>query len=214
MAEARDVRHFPKPHVGPHRHEAGEDLTRIGLVLDVTVKHMAEGVQEACLPCHEPQQIGNTDARQLAVEGMVDRLLLARVGERPAALLGTTADLDVAVLAVVDALIDSPELGFQALTESRESLFDRREQDGRVDLAQHCVFVLPARIADQIVLETAELGAVVDVDIARLQGVAGQAIHQEFVPVDLQALRSAVPLGDNEQIALQAFRNDSGGEGR
>ena len=77
MAEARDLRHLPQTHVGPHGDDAGENMARIGFLFHVTAQNMGEGAQKFRLLGDEPQQVGDADARQLAVERAVDGLFFA-----------------------------------------------------------------------------------------------------------------------------------------
>ena len=63
MDKPRDVGHFLQPHVGPHGNDAGENVTRIGILLDVAVQHMGEAAKEAGFLGNEPQQFFDVDAR-------------------------------------------------------------------------------------------------------------------------------------------------------
>src|SRR5712691_653776 len=164
---------------------------------------MREGPQTPGLLGDKPQQLDNADAWQLVVERAVDRGLFARVAQRPASFLGDTSDLDVGVGAVLNALIDRRELGVEGLAQRREGLVDRRQQQGRPDLAQHRVLMLPAGLADQVVLETAELRTVPYIHIAGLKGVAQQTIHQKLIPVDLEAFWGAGSAPGGEKVGVQ-----------
>jgi hypothetical protein len=50
VSEARNLRHLPKPHVGSHGHDAGEDMTRIGVLLDVTARTWVKAFMKLVLP--------------------------------------------------------------------------------------------------------------------------------------------------------------------
>lgn len=115
------------------------------------------------------------------------------------------------VVAVLNALIHTLELGFQLCAVSGQCFFNRRQQNRRADLAQDCIFALPALGADQVVLETAKIVTVPNVYVASFQGIAQQAIDKELVAVDFEFLVFAsFCLGVH--IALQPFRDDVGGE--
>jgi hypothetical protein len=75
MTEPRDFGHLPQAHVGAHGDDTGEDTPGIGLVLDVAVENMGEAVHESRFLGDEPQQVGDADHRQPAVEGAFGRLL-------------------------------------------------------------------------------------------------------------------------------------------
>ena len=173
---------------------------------------MAECAKKSGIPGDEPQQVGDANSPQLAVKRIVDRHLCTGINQRPAALLGGAGDFDVLIGAILNALIDGFESGFQCFMQNLQRFFDRRKQDRRADLAQYSVFVLPTSIADQIILETAELGAILDKHITRFQGITQQPIDQKFVTIHFQRLLIFFHLG--EQIALQTFRNNRGGEKR
>ena len=115
------------------------------------------------------------------------------------------------VLAILDPPVHAVELGVELLAEGRQRLFDRCEQDGRPDLAQHRVLSFPALGADQVVFETTEVVAVPDIYVARLQGIAQQAVDQELVAIDLELFVLALP-GRRVHIALQILRDDCGRE--
>jgi hypothetical protein len=73
--------------------------------------------------------------------------------------LAAAFQLDVLVGAVRNSLVDSLDFGLQHFPKLLQSLFDRLDQEGRSNLAQHRTFVLPECVADQIILKGSELGA-------------------------------------------------------
>ncbi len=85
-------------------------------------------------------------------------------------------------------MIDGREPGLQFLLERLQRLLNGCEQEGRARLLQDFLFLLPARIADQIVLEATKFVTVLDEHIPGFEGVAQQAIEQELITVNLQAL--------------------------
>src|SRR5205823_132059 len=113
-----------------------------------------------------------------AEERTVDRLFLARIDQGPAPFFTGAAQLDMAIGPALDALVDQGKFLFQFLAECRQRLFDWPDQDRRADFTEHRILLLPALIADQIVFETAELGAVPDKNVARLERVAQQPIDE------------------------------------
>jgi len=115
MDKPRDVGHFLQPHVGPHGNDAGENVTRIGILLDVAVQHMGEAAQEAGFLGNEPQEFFDVDARQLAVERAVDRFVIGRIDQCPTPLIADAGDLDVLVAAVLDALVDGIKSRFDLI---------------------------------------------------------------------------------------------------
>ena len=105
------------------------------------------------------------------------------------------------------------------LTETnRASISSRRpgnvssmgEEQRRVDLQQR-VFVVPPRIVDEVILEAAKPGAVLNIYVASFERVAQQTIDQELVPIDLQDALLASAFGA-EQIASKSARNKSNGK--
>jgi hypothetical protein len=146
-------------------------MARIGFLLHVTAQNMGEGAEKSSLFSPEPQEVGDADTRQLAVERAVDRLLFTGIDQRPASLVPAAGDLDVLVVAVLDPPVDPLELVFELRVEGGECLFDRRQQNRRADLAQDCVLVLPTLRADQVVLEAAKFVAVPDVHVAGFKGL-------------------------------------------
>jgi hypothetical protein len=60
------------------------------------------------------QEVGDADARQLAVERTVDGLLFRGRDQRPAALVSGGCDLDVLVVSILNPPIDAFELVFCA----------------------------------------------------------------------------------------------------
>ena len=94
-------------------------------MFDATVKHMAERAKISGVRGDEPQQIGNADPWQLAIERAVDRFRSLGILQRPATLLGGTGDFDVGVQTVSDVLIDGGELGVQAFVESLQRVLNR-----------------------------------------------------------------------------------------
>ena len=96
---------------------------------------MAERAEIAGVRGDKPQQLGNADPRQLAVERAIDWLLRFGILQRPATLLGGPGDFDVGVQAVSDALIDGGELGVQTCVERLQRVLNRGQQQGSTDLA-------------------------------------------------------------------------------
>ena len=86
---------FVVGHVRPQRHRTSQDLLRIRFVLDVAVEDMGKGAQEARLARDKPQQVGDSDSRQLTVERAVDELFCGWVNETPASLFASTPNLEV-----------------------------------------------------------------------------------------------------------------------
>ena len=82
-------------------------------MLHITIQDMAEGPQESGVFIDEPQQVGNADARQLAIERAVDGFLLAWILKGPALFLTPATDLDVLVDSIGNALIDGLDLRFE-----------------------------------------------------------------------------------------------------
>jgi hypothetical protein len=61
---------------------------------------MGEDAEKSSLFSPEPQEVGDADTRQLAVERTIDRLLFTGIDQRPASLVPAAGDLDVLVVAV------------------------------------------------------------------------------------------------------------------
>lgn len=107
---------------------------------------------------------------QFAVDG--DRFIRFGIQQCPATLVFAAADLDMLVVAAVDTLVDELQFCFDSLVERRERLLDGGEQDRRANVLEHCILVLSARVADQVVLESAILGAVLAIHVTLLNEVA------------------------------------------
>jgi hypothetical protein len=138
-------------------------VARIGFLFHVAAQNMGEGLHKFRLLGDEPQQVGDADARQLAVERTIDGFFFRGKDKRPAALVPTASDLDVLVVAILNPLVDTLELLFELRMEGGERFFDRHHQNRRADLAQHCFLVLPPLGADQVILAAAEFIAVPDI---------------------------------------------------
>ena len=73
------------------------------------------------------------------------------------------------------------------------------------------IFVLPARVVDEIILETTKARAILNVHVAGLEGVAQQTIDQKLVSIDIQDVLLANAVAA-EQISSEPARNKGNGE--
>jgi hypothetical protein len=71
-------------------------------MFDVAVEDVGERPEKLRSAGDEPQQLGDADTGQLAVERAVSRLLRARVDQLPALFVGPSGDLDVPVGVLLD----------------------------------------------------------------------------------------------------------------
>ncbi|QIN67796.1 hypothetical protein SBC1_78430 (plasmid) [Caballeronia sp. SBC1] len=114
------------------------------------------------------------------------------------------------IVAVLDVMIDKLQLGLDVVVQGGKRFFDWRKQDRQADFPQDLVLVLPARVAYQVIFESTKLGAVVTEHVARLERVTQQAIHEEFVSINVESFLFAT-LGAI-QVGVEALWNERCGK--
>lgn len=169
-------------------------------------KHLAARIGEG-------EHTAEVHLGQVIEERVVDRLAAALVGKRPARVLATARHADVGVGASVNPGVDLRKARLQLLLQLGKLVLNGLVEDSTAAGGEQVAVGLPLRITEQVVLEAAEMHALVLVteDVAGLEAVTHALVGEELIAVGDEPLGLCGHLG--VEIAFLAHGDPAAREG-